>query len=176
MRFKDSTYGDLSGQVYNGNIDISDMGISSLEGSPMVVEGDFNCSWNDLTTLEDGPKFVTGKYDCSNNMLTSLESSPVYLKDSIDCSHNMIKSLDQLSKNITNEIRCTHNVLSDLKGCPGTINVLDCSFNRLTNFRYGPIVNKKLIFEGNNLEVSPYNIELGEDCEVIGYLNPIHIK
>jgi len=32
MKFRDTKYGDLTGQTYEGNINASDLGLTSLEG------------------------------------------------------------------------------------------------------------------------------------------------
>jgi len=44
MKFKDTKYGDLTGQTYKGNIDVKRMNLTSLEGAPKSVKGDFSCS------------------------------------------------------------------------------------------------------------------------------------
>jgi len=46
MKFKDTKYGDLTGQNYKGNIIVRNMKLTSLEGAPQTVEGSFDCSSN----------------------------------------------------------------------------------------------------------------------------------
>ena len=41
MKFKDTKYGDLTGQVYEGDIDVSDLGLTSLEEAPRIVKDSF---------------------------------------------------------------------------------------------------------------------------------------
>jgi len=41
MKFKDTKYGDLSGQDYKGDIDVIGMNLTSLEGAPKSVNGYF---------------------------------------------------------------------------------------------------------------------------------------
>ena len=49
MKFKDTKYGDLTGQVYHGDIDVDEMELTSLEGAPKEVTGHFECYGNELT-------------------------------------------------------------------------------------------------------------------------------
>ena len=49
--------------------------LTSLEGSPREVGGDFHCYRNQLTSLEGSPREVGGDFHCSNNQLESLEGS-----------------------------------------------------------------------------------------------------
>jgi len=53
MKFSDTKYGDLSGQTYEDNIDVSGLELTSLEGAPEVVNGNFHCYKNKLTSLEE---------------------------------------------------------------------------------------------------------------------------
>ena len=46
MKFKDTKYGDLTGQTYNGNIDVSRLNLTSLKDAPRSVSGKFDCSDN----------------------------------------------------------------------------------------------------------------------------------
>ena len=45
------------------DIDCSNKGLTSLEGCPAKVDGNFNCSGNKLTTLEGAPRTVKGDFD-----------------------------------------------------------------------------------------------------------------
>jgi len=78
MKFKDTKYGNLSGQTCKGDIDVSDLGLTFLEGAPKNVTGYFNCSYNSkLTSLEGAPKSVSGYFSCTNNIsLKSLKGAP----------------------------------------------------------------------------------------------------
>lgn len=55
--FSDTPYGDLSNQTTT-NIDVSGYGLTSLKGSPKVVEGVFDIRGNKLDSLKFGPKEV----------------------------------------------------------------------------------------------------------------------
>jgi hypothetical protein len=41
--------------------------LTSLEGAPQYVVGDFYCHNNHLTTLKGAPQYVGGHFYCSNN-------------------------------------------------------------------------------------------------------------
>jgi hypothetical protein len=53
--------------------DCSDCELTTLEGSPKKVNGDFNCQNNQLTTLEGSPEEVNGTFNCQNNSLRTLK-------------------------------------------------------------------------------------------------------
>lgn len=78
---KNTQYGDLTGQTYNGNkfgINVNQEALTSLEGSPKVINnGYFSCDTNNITNLIGGPEKVEGSYYCRKNKnLTSLEGGP----------------------------------------------------------------------------------------------------
>jgi len=58
MKFKDTKYGDLTGQTYKGDINVTNMKLTTLEGAPQTVGGYFYCSNNKLTSLEGAPQKV----------------------------------------------------------------------------------------------------------------------
>ncbi len=62
--------------------------LTSLEGAPREVGGDFNCSNNNLTSLEGSPREVGEDFSCSNNNLTSLEGSPREVGEDFSCKNN----------------------------------------------------------------------------------------
>jgi len=155
MKFKDTKYGDLTGQTYDGNIDVSGLSLTSLEGAPEIVNGTFSCSNNKLTSLKYAPK-KTEIFYCRNNRLESIENAPdvdLYF----DCSQNNLKSLkgapkktaafycsdNQLTdlthspKTVLGEFYCNKNNLVSLKGCPETINgTLKLHYNKLETLKY----------------------------------------
>ena len=92
---------DVKGKKYDGNLDISGLGLTSLDGCPKEIKGMFNCSNNNLTSLEHSPNKVLKRFDCSNNNLENLKGvenlkfgkHPV--KD-FNCGFNKLKNLDEL--------------------------------------------------------------------------------
>lgn len=82
MKFKDTKYGDLTGQVYKGSISLTNIKLTSLEGSPKEVKGAMFLTDNDLTSLEYGPEIVEGIFSVSNNpRLKTLDYAPKKCKD-----------------------------------------------------------------------------------------------
>jgi len=69
MKFKDTKYGDLTGQHYDSHIDVTGLGLTSLEGAPKSLNGWFICKDNQLTTLEGAPKIVGAAFSCSGSEL-----------------------------------------------------------------------------------------------------------
>jgi len=125
MKFKDTKYGNLTGQTYKGNIDVHGMNLASLEGSPKVVIGIFNCSRNkDLTSLKGAPETVKGDFYCSNNQsLTSLEGAPKNIKGSFWCFDNpKLTSLKGAPKSVSDNFNCFNNPkLKSLEGAPESV-------------------------------------------------------
>jgi hypothetical protein len=97
MKFKD-IYGDLSGTTYEGYLDCANKDLTSLEGCPKIVNGNFYCDHNKLTSLKGCPEEVKGRFYCSNNNLTSLEGSPKKINKGFYCHNNNIASLDSLPR------------------------------------------------------------------------------
>jgi hypothetical protein len=108
VKFKDTKYGNLTGQIYNGDIRVANLGLTSLEGAPEVVEGKFDCSYNNLTSLEGAPRIVEKHFYCDFNKLSSLEGAPKVVKGYFNCYGNKLVSLEYLPENVTPQ-----NVISD---------------------------------------------------------------
>jgi hypothetical protein len=60
----------------SATFDCSLCGLTTLEGGPDRVDGNFVICENKLTNLIGGPKVVKGVYNVLDNMLTSLEGIP----------------------------------------------------------------------------------------------------
>ena len=58
------------------DFDITHSDVTSLKGSPTLVDGEFNCSYTNITSLKYGPEIVTADYIISGNRLNSLEFLP----------------------------------------------------------------------------------------------------
>jgi len=112
MKFKDTKYGDLSGQTYKGDINVQGMNLTSLEGAPKRVSGFFRCSINPkLITLEGAPKYVGSFFSCSNNLkLVSLKGAPESVGGTFYCSKNPnLISLEGAPKTVGGDFRCYNN-------------------------------------------------------------------
>lgn len=130
-------------EVYEGHLDCSyskynHIKISSLEGCPKIVKGNFNCSKNNLTSLEGGPEVVEGIFDCSQNKLETLKGAPKKILVGFDS--------DDFREEIkVNDFKCTHNKLKSLEHIPkldDELGVIDASWNQLKNIEH--IQNKAL--------------------------------
>lgn len=66
------------------------IGLTSLEGCPREVGGEFDCSENQLISLEGAPEKVAAGFYCSYNQLTSLEGAPEKVGGTFDCSDNSL--------------------------------------------------------------------------------------
>lgn len=116
----DKTFVDANGKLkvkFNKakyNFDCSAIGLTSLEGCPKYVGGEFSCEDNELVSLEGGPKYA-GSYNCEFNKLTSLKGAPEKVKWDFICSNN--------------------KTLESLEGCPkevgGTFSIAISAYERL---------------------------------------------
>lgn len=80
-------------QEVEGDFDISDNELLTLEGSPRRVGGDFLAFKNEIASLKGGPIEVDKNFIVLKNNINSLEYAPVRVKEDFICSHNPVKSL-----------------------------------------------------------------------------------
>ena len=78
-----------------GGFDVGGCELTTLEGSPQWVMGEFRCISNQLKTLEGGPRSVLGSYLCGFNQLENLQGAPEKVKR-LSCVANPLKSLEGL--------------------------------------------------------------------------------
>ncbi len=78
-----------------GNVNLFNCNLSSIDIQFNNVGGYFNCNFNNLKSLKGCPKIVNGWFGCGYNNLTSLKYCPKTVRKIFDCSHN--------SKKITKE-------------------------------------------------------------------------
>lgn len=87
----------LNFNVVDGDFDISDNELISLDGCPNKVAGSFMAHKNELTSLKGGPKEVGGSFIVLHNNITSLQNAPTMVKEDFICSHNPLRDLDGLN-------------------------------------------------------------------------------
>jgi len=87
----------LSFNQVDGDFDISNNELVTLEGSPRTVQGDFLAFKNEIGSLKGGPKEVGGSFIILKNNISSLKHSPALVKEDFICSHNPMKDLDGLN-------------------------------------------------------------------------------
>jgi hypothetical protein len=128
--------------------------LSSLEGCPETVGGNFHCFYTNIKTLEGGPKTVGDYYGASNNKLISLEGGPNEVGGAFLCYKNELVSLVGGPKKVGGSYRCTDNKLTSLVGAPDYVGgTFRCDSNKLNNLEGSPKTINGLFFNasGNNL-------------------------
>ena len=74
----------------DGDVNLSNLGLTKLPVKFKYVKGNFYCSHNKLTSLEGAPQEVGGGFVCSYNQLTSLEGAPQKVGGYFVCSGNPV--------------------------------------------------------------------------------------
>lgn len=97
MKFKDTGFGDLTGQIYEGDIWVDHMGLTSLEGSPKKVHGDFVIRGNKLTSLKFSPREISGDLNALDNQIKSLIGGPTVVGAVYNVRDNEITSLEGIA-------------------------------------------------------------------------------
>jgi len=108
MKFSE-LYGDMSGTTFEGDMDMSNKGLTSLEGMPDVVNGMLICSENKLITLDGMPHTIYGNCFINHNKLTSLKGIAQAVYGDIYCSGNQLTSLKGIPKKLYGIIDCFNN-------------------------------------------------------------------
>jgi hypothetical protein len=106
--------------------------LTSLEGIPAYVSGNFVCSGNLLTELPSILKDIDIElfFSCANNKLTSLNNSPKTVGGSFYCGHNQLISLKGAPTYVGNNFVCSNNKLTSLDGVPKFVGEnFICRFN-----------------------------------------------
>ena len=75
--------------------------LTSLEGSPVEVNGDFYCRNNYLTSFEYAPRIIRGIFNCEDNNIKTFEYFPSFVKKYFDCEDNPIYEVWNLFKDTT---------------------------------------------------------------------------
>ncbi len=85
---------------------LSSKKLTTLEGSPIRVDGDFNCQLNNLTDLKGAPTEVGGHFRCIYNPLTSLEGAPRMIGGDFHLHFDKLKSFRFSPEEIGGKIYC----------------------------------------------------------------------
>lgn len=103
--FKDSRYGDLSGQdITMASLSLADTELEDLEGSPEIFRGDFNMSGNDLVNLKGSPKEIYGYAIFEDNLLESLEGNLKTVVGNLNISNNPLKDFNGSIRKVTGDL------------------------------------------------------------------------
>ena len=136
-----SGYADAEGNIIPAKaakatgIDVSDLGIASLEGiGYFTALKKLHCYSNSITSLDvSGCKALETLYCNDNSSLASLDVSGCEALEILDCSNNRITSLDVSGCEVLKTLSCSNNRITslDVSECE-VLERLLCSDNRLT--------------------------------------------
>jgi len=101
-----------------GNVDLSDLGLTKLPVKFKEVKGYFWCSFNNLTSLEGCPKKVGRSFWGEYNKLRSLKGAPEKVGGDFWCNSNKLTSLEGAPKEVGGSFYCGYNKLTSLEGAP----------------------------------------------------------
>lgn len=110
---------------WDGDFDISNIPMKSLEGAPEIVNGDFYAPRNKphtteggIESLKGGPRVVTGKYNCVLSNLTSLEGAAERVESFI-CTSSLLTSFVGAPRIVEDTFHFAGGKdIKDLKGLP----------------------------------------------------------
>ena len=132
----------------SGSFSCRGCGLTTLKGSPRVVEKLYDCSLNRLTSMKGGPEKV-GSLVCIKNNLSSFEYFPI-IKHGLNIRGNKFLSLKGIQKNL-DVFYCNHNLLTSLEGAPEVKDRFDCSDNLLLSLEYEHKITAKNFDCSHNL-------------------------
>jgi hypothetical protein len=122
-----------------GNVDLSDMGLTKLPIKFRNVTGYFYCYNNQLITLEGGPQVVGGDFNCDDNQLITLEGSPGEVGRDFYCYNNQLITLEGGPQRVGGDFNCDDNQLITLEGSPQVVGRdFYCDNNKLITLEGGP--------------------------------------
>ena len=123
------------------------LGLTSLYGCPLVVNGDFTCSHNEIISLKYAPRHVGRDFLCGINKLTSLEYSPRRINGAFSCCHNSLTTLSGSPDFVKGHFNCASNLLTEIDVPPSYMGgAFLCQDNNLTSLKG---VHKKIKKLGN---------------------------
>lgn len=111
----------FDGISVNGTCQLSNNGLTSLEGCPERVSMFFDCSVNKLKTLRGCPRSVGGSFFCDDNELINLEGCSQEIAGNLYCSDNQLSSLRGCPEFIWGDVICESNRITTLDGFPKRI-------------------------------------------------------
>ena len=110
------SYAELNMQYQSGDLNILYDELSSLEGCPNHITGNFTCNHNNLTSLSNGPTNVDLTFTCSYNHLTSLLGGPTKVGGNYYCIRNQLTDLVGCASHIGGELNFRFNKITSLVG------------------------------------------------------------
>jgi len=121
---------DVEGQHIKGDFNVKEFRLTSLKGSPKIVDGQFIANDNELVDLISGPEH-TGDFLVHNNRLESLVGSPKTVKGKFVCGANpSLTTLEGITPTIAGSLFFTmcnfttlHDIHKHVKSINGSISV-----------------------------------------------------
>lgn len=107
--------------VVSGNFNGRYSGLTSYDGCPYEVGGDFISTNCNAGSLKGVPKRVGGRFIVSGQRLVSLNHMPKEIGGDVDVSNRLLRSLVGCTPHIKGNFECTLNSLQSLEGAPLTI-------------------------------------------------------
>lgn len=100
----------------DGDVRLNEYGFDVLPFKFGRVSGEFDCSYNKLTTLEGCPYYVGGDFTVnSNQRLINLIGSPVEVGGDVECFNcNKLVSLEGMPLEIGGYFNCRYTSIEDL--------------------------------------------------------------
>ena len=112
-----------------GHFDCVDAPITSLKGSPRIVDGYFSCVRTRITSLVGGPRIVEGFYKCSDTLLTNLIWAPEKTKEFTCIRTPTLVSLEGAPKEVNGDFYCWNSGITSLRHSPEIITGEFCTDN-----------------------------------------------
>ena len=109
QRLKDCTLNSDGTYSCEGNVDLSDLGLTMLPVKFKEVKGFFDCNYNQLTSLEGAPREVGVNFFCHYNNLTTLEGAPEHVAGAFWCDRNQLTSLKGAPEKVGGYFWCSDN-------------------------------------------------------------------
>lgn len=156
-------FGTVTGSFY-----INKNNLTTLKGSPYVVEGNLDCSENNLVNLHHFPQKLGKSCFCNNNKLTTLEGCIDSINGKFYCGNNELPSLEHGPQTVTDNYQCFKNKLEDMTGVASVIGgTLYCSNNPLKTLEGIRQVNQHLSCPKTELNLDTIN---WSDIKVDGWI------
>ena len=105
----------------DGNVILSNMGLTKIPFKFGRVTGYFYCGENQLISLDGCPREVDGDFDCYENGLKNLIGGPEDVGGDYFCFHNSLESLEGCAGDIGGDLVCGYNKL-EMLDCSSVIN------------------------------------------------------
>jgi len=158
-----------------GDVNLSDGGLTQLPLKFGKVTGGFICSDNQLTTLTGAPTSVGGNFYCYDNQLTSLEGAPTSVGGNFLCSHNQLITLTGAPTSVDGGFDCSDNQLTSLEGAPTRVGSgFYCRDNQLTSLEGAPTrVGSGFYCRDNQLITLTGISDFGDNLNCSG--NPVEV-